>query len=1239
MALVQLHDPSACVTDSDPLDFASLAIGVIQSGLNLSRTPPDDRSRELQALTIGELNVIIDSVNEEIEDYDIESQADLAVLREILRVYAASVHTRFKLLENLIDLDRSIYILEILPQLCDPTDRETLSCLSTCLEGSLRLRRPYSLPESIRGGVIQVPQNFVDLPASFTTVVKETLEAAVEQLRIPVELRDSRRIAHITTKLTEIISTFEVSLRGIKHDLSDSYQLSLSRYSLATALRLRFQLLGDIRDVNRAIAELASAYQRCSSENHHVLLSISLGLIASLDLQYRRTNDPKDLDRLIEVEERTLAQSWCTKPTLMSLTLGQHLLQRMAIRHDLGDGSRALRLSEDILRDVGEEGRSDCLFLRARAATELARVDKDAVSFDRCVEVLREARDVCDAASLDERFPILNLTASFLTYRFCTAATLEGDMELVAKIAQEMKFQGIEEDWDPWNKAMFVLESDKSLDDTIEGLRRVCRSCSPNDTHLSILTLVLASALQERYHRTHQPEDLQEAITFRSSLVDSTPSFVDAFLLAQSSINFGFNENAKVFMNVMKALTAESYASPSNGLGKNSRGIPHSFGDAVEHLWREGQKDFTPEADRNLQTFLLSGKDVDFLRSREANLLGLSRKHITKAESREHWRSLAQLHQHRWELHKDMKDLEEAVNNHRAIVDSLSSEDQSWEANVYRFVYGMALFELYHESPSMMDRAELLSAQTNIYEAANAKDHTILLRVAAVKLWFSNLPLVWEENKVIALNMCDLLLSLLEQLGVMAASPRASLDARYEIQPVLVHAATLALIADPAHIRRVVEILEAGRSLVWSQATKLRAPLLVLSTNHQNLASRFQQLSQTLEEYSGLSDRATQSMPLGTNHWRLQKDRDEVLKEIQALPGFEDFLKPKSFDELSTVTNGGPVIVLLPHTIRCLAIVLLQGHCTLCKLPITLANIKELHQTLRVLAGARGEGVGEGNYDTDLRSLRRKTPNKSVDDVLRVLWSQVAKPVIDLVMDNVSTRPKKTGSPVRFIRRIQMMTLLSNQYMQKLNDRDHIWWCCMGEFSFMPIHAAGIYQGPSPICVSDFFVSSYTPTLTALLEARKRRDPTDIKVLAAIQPEPGRGWSNLRHTKDELKEVVRAVPQEYLVSLNESSQPDLEGTHTTVQNIIKKLLDATILHLGCHGIQDARDPLKSAFILANAERLTIEELMKHPLRNAYMAILTACYTASNDTGQPDDSLNLANAMLFLGFRSILATMW
>ena len=129
MALVQLHDPSACVTDSDPLDFASLAIGVIQSGLNLSRTPPDDRSRELQALTIGELNVIIDSVNEEIEDYDIESQADLAVLREILRVYAASVHTRFKLLENLIDLDRSIYILEILPQLCDPTDRETLSCL------------------------------------------------------------------------------------------------------------------------------------------------------------------------------------------------------------------------------------------------------------------------------------------------------------------------------------------------------------------------------------------------------------------------------------------------------------------------------------------------------------------------------------------------------------------------------------------------------------------------------------------------------------------------------------------------------------------------------------------------------------------------------------------------------------------------------------------------------------------------------------------------------------------------------------------------------------------------------------------------------------------------------------------------------------------------------------------------------------------------------------------------------
>ena len=191
----------------------------------------------------------------------------------------------------------------------------------------------------------------------------------------------------------------------------------------------------------------------------------------------------------------------------------------------------------------------------------------------------------------------------------------------------------------------------------------------------------------------------------------------------------------------------------------------------------------------------------------------------------------------------------------------------------------------------------------------------------------------------------------------------------------------------------------------------------------------------------------------------------------------------------------------------------------------------------------------------------------------------------------------------------------------------------------MPIHAAGIYRGSNPICVSDYYVSSYTPTIGALVKARMRPYSNNLKVLAAIQPNPGKGYSQLRNAQEELREIVATVPPENLIFLGDSNQPDFEGSHTTVKNVVDKFSEATVLHLACHGTQDPKDPFKSGFILANGEGLTIEEMIKHRFPNAHTAILSACHTNSNDAEQPDESINLASALLHLGFSSILATIW
>ena len=129
----------------------------------------------------------------------------------------------------------------------------------------------------------------------------------------------------------------------------------------------------------------------------------------------------------------------------------------------------------------------------------------------------------------------------------------------------------------------------------------------------------------------------------------------------------------------------------------------------------------------------------------------------------------------------------------------------------------------------------------------------LTLRLAAMKIWLMYLPLVWDEYKNDVMDMCNVLIKVLEMLHSASSSPRSSLDARYEAQPLLARAITCALLVSPEHIPRVIEILEAGRSLLWNQATKLRIDLGELKAKKPELAARFESVSRALETETGLS--------------------------------------------------------------------------------------------------------------------------------------------------------------------------------------------------------------------------------------------------------------------------------------------------------------------------------------------------------------------------------------------------
>jgi CHAT domain-containing protein len=170
-------------------------------------------------------------------------------------------------------------------------------------------------------------------------------------------------------------------------------------------------------------------------------------------------------------------------------------------------------------------------------------------------------------------------------------------------------------------------------------------------------------------------------------------------------------------------------------------------------------------------------------------------------------------------------------------------------------------------------------------------------------------------------------------------------------------------------------------------------------------------------------------------------------------------------------------------------------------------------------------------------------------------------------------------------------------------------------------------------------VSSYTPTLTALVQARDglpiiSRDSLSALVVAETSAP---GLSHIPYANKEAATVL-----DVLASSLPTTHLAAHGLDTVtgaqVQTVLDALSQVHVVHLACHGQQRLKDPLDSRFCLRDGP-LTVSMLMQLKLPKAFFAFLSACETAQGDREQPDQSIHLAAAMLFTGFRSIVATMW
>ena len=165
--------------------------------------------------------------------------------------------------------------------------------------------------------------------------------------------------------------------------------------------------------------------------------------------------------------------------------------------------------------------------------------------------------------------------------------------------------------------------------------------------------------------------------------------------------------------------------------------------------------------------------------------------------------------------------------------------------------------------------------------------------------------------------------------------------------------------------------------------------------------------------------------------------------------------------------------------------------------------------------------------------------------------------------------------------------------------------------------------------VSDYVVSSYTPTITAILSPAQPITLHDFQLLTIAQPSTP-GASPLPGTKKEvqlLKDLSGALRIE-----------SLTDSEATVERVLQGMERSAWIHLACHGKQHGEESMKSGFLLHDGI-LELSEIVKAQLPKADFAFLSACQTAMGDEKVTEESMHLAAGMLFSGFRGVIATMW
>ena len=414
-------------------------------------------------------------------------------------------------------------------------------------------------------------------------------------------------------------------------------------------------------------------------------------------------------------------------------------------------------------------------------------------------------------------------------------------------------------------------------------------------------------------------------------------------------------------------------------------------------------------------------------------------------------------------------------------------------------------------------------------------------------------------------------------------------------------------------------MMERGRARLLAEALQRRRRDLeqLPARGHEELYQRYLEIVETQERLTHPATAQPNQPDSRADQARLDAivaanvAFDQVLADIQKIPGYADFLAEPTFAQIQFAAQDTPVVYLLATPVGGLALIVYNGDVK----PVWLDALTDV-AVLAWLRGPADDPALGGWLGAYVDWLTKPTPQTyqawlaTIDEVTSQLWTNLMGPLAAALHQLESKDSSVT----------QSVTLIP-----------------AGLIALLPLHAAWTKDGSTPTgrrYFLDEFTVSYAPSALALGHARALAANAPADHLLAIEEPLAAGASRLPNIHAEVAAIAGLFAGVVI----------LDRERATRQAVLAALPKADVVHFSCHGSNDWQSPLDSSLLMADDANgknvmLTVRDLLESEQIGGRLAILSACETGIVGTKLPDEVVALPTALMQAGYGGVVASLW